>query len=175
MKEYIQITRHPDGKPHYVNLVVLASNGITAGALEFYTSTEELEEIAKALSGRTEDMWKDYLFERGSERLEDKQANYFRLRVSKLKEDHGFTIQLRMNNNSKFSGYRYFLPELSEFYIHTTLERINLLGDLLAKFSKLKEQRLYWSPTEAFLDIESKFKKGEARDNIVDARLLLPE
>jgi len=149
------------------------SNGLSSGGLEFYINTDDLIRIGEALADFPEHNKAKFLFERGSEPPEDNHANYFRLRACCIRGGKSYAIQLRMNNNTNIRGAYFELPEMCEFYIETSLERIKLLGQLFLKFSKLEKQRLYWSDKEAFLDIDKQFQKGEARDNIYNARQLL--
>ena len=49
MKSFIQITRHLYEEPYHLNLVIIASNGLAMGSLEFYLNTSALKDIGEAL------------------------------------------------------------------------------------------------------------------------------
>ena len=113
-----------------------------------------MRKIGESLTNFPEHDKANFLFQHGSERPEDSQANYFRLRACTVRGGKSHAIQLRMNNNSNIRGAYYELPEMCDFYIETNLENIKNLGKLFTQFSELKKQRLFWSGTESFLDIE---------------------
>jgi len=179
MEKYIQITRHLYEEPHQLNLVILASNGMSSGGLEFYSNTTGLKSIGEALINFPEHSTAKYLYELGSERNEDNFGYYFRFRVCTIRAGKSHAIQLRLNNNAHFANQRrgeYFeLPELSDFYIEIDLDQIKFLGQLLVDFSKLKKQRLFWCPDKAFLDNNLKFKDRRVGDTLEAALLSLPE
>jgi len=162
MQSFIQITRHLYEEPYHLNLVIIASNGTAMGSLEFYTNPNSLNEIGKALTSFPKYERANYLFERGSERPEDIFAWYLRLRVFAKNDLNKCAIHLRLNNNEKHNTYRgqpgeitsFSTPQLTDFTIDTNADSVRRLAELFTEFSKLNQQRLYWTPEGGHLDNE---------------------
>ena len=196
MSSFIQITRHLYEEPYTLNLVILASNGSASGSLEFYLSRDSLKELGEGLAGTPNHnravarFSKKSVFERGSERPEDNLAWYFRLRAFAVYRGEAAGIQLRMNNNQNFlsHGRRHSLDlpynhqyiseqlhQLTDFTILTGFDRVKELGRLLIQFSKLKEQRLFWTPEGAgVVDNNLELKDRTCGDVLEAAYLSLP-
>lgn len=197
MSSFIQITRHLYEEPYHLNLVIIASNGFSSGSLEFYLNSDNLAELGRGLSKVLDhnkaraSFYKKSVFEKGSERPEDNHSWYFRLRAFAVYRGQTAAIQLRMNNNQNFSSYerRYSeglplnhqymqgqLHQLTDFSILTDLYKVRELGKAFTQFSKLKEQRLFWTPEEGGLvDNNVKFIDRTAGDVFESAYLSLPE
>ena len=178
---FIQITRHLYEEPYQLNLVILASNGLASGGLEFYSNTTHLEKLGQALSDFPSHDRANHLFELGSERSEDNFGYYFRLRAHGKKKlaygDNRRTrcyIQLRLNNNASAKDHFIEAPQLTDFNIEADFESVRNLGSLLVGFAKLEHQRLSWSPSEGFLDNELEFSDRRDGDNIEAALASLP-
>jgi len=112
MKPLIQIVRHEYEEPYHLNLVVKATNGNTAGNLEFYISADSLIEWADGMESFPVHQRSVYLFELGSERPEDRCAYYFRLRLFTTNSRGHCAIQFRFSNNLELP-----FRESSEFCI----------------------------------------------------------
>lgn len=174
---FIQITRHLYEEPHHLNLVILASNGLASGGMEFYLNTVQVKELGRALSDFPTHDKANHLFELGSERPEDNFGHYLRLRTFANNSRILCSIQLRLNNNEPpNSGKNLVQPQLTDFVIETNSESIKNLGKLLVNFSKLKHQRLFWSPKEGFIDNELQFseRRSGTDENIAAALASLP-
>ena len=178
---FIQITRHLYEEPYQLNLVILASNGLASGGLEFYSNTSQLEKLGHALRDFPSHDSANHLFELGSERPEDNFGSYFRLRAHGKKRltyvDNSRTrcyIQLRLNNNASVKDYIIDAPQLTDFNIEADFESVKNLGILLVNFAKLEHQRLFWNPSEGLLDNELEFSDRRVGDNIEAALASLP-
>lgn len=172
-KSFIQITRHLYEEPHHANLVILASNGLASGGLEFYVNTSQIKEIAQGLVSLPRLGRVNYLFELGSERPEDNFGFYFRLRAfgknMPIYADNSKTncyIQLRMNNNDSMRDGFLTTAQLVDFTIEADFESVRNLGKSLTIFAKLKHQRLVWTPKNSFVDNDLKFRESITGDNI---------
>ena len=197
MSAFIQVTRHLYEEPYQLNLVIIASNGFSSGSLEFYLNADSLAELGRGLSEMpghnkaTAKFYKKPVFEKGSERPEDNHSWYFRLRAFAVYRGQAAAIQLRMNNNQNFLSYgrrhgenlplnhQYIqdqLHQLTDFSIITDLNKILSLGEAFTQFSKLKEQRLFWTPKEGSrVDNNVKYINRTAGDVFESAYLSLPE
>jgi|GEM_PF-711155 len=179
--EFIQITRHLYEEPHQLNLVILASNGMASGGLEFYTNSDRLKALGKALIDFPSHERSNYLFEIGSERPEDRHAYYFRIRVFAKNNQSDCAIQLRMNNNNppnhyqpKWPSYE-TSPQLTDFEIDSDANNIKKLGGLLIEFAKLEHQRLFWTPVQGVVDNELPFLDRRTGDVIESALAAMPD
>ena len=171
MKSFIQITRHLYEEPYQLNLVIIASNGLASGGLEFYSNRERLFELGKSLEEFPSHEKSKFLFESGSEYREDRHAFYLRMRAKALNDREKCLLQIRLNNSQAHDQIKTFEdPQLTDFSIRTSAEAINRLGALLVTFSKLEHQRLYWSPTESWLDNLLAHKERQVGD-VLDAAL----
>ena len=175
---FIQITRHLYEEPYHLNLVILSSNGLASGGLEFYSNTSDIEKLGHDLSDFQAHERENHLFELGSELPKDNFAFYFRMRAyGKGKSTHADNsktrcfIQLRLNNNEPADVSFNDPPLLTDFRIETDFENINKIGNLLVNFAKLKHQRLLWSPSEILLDDEL---NQNVQDNMAAALASLP-
>ncbi len=167
MKPYIQITRHLYEEPYHLNLVILASNGLMTGALEFYTNPNKMNEVGLALEGFPRYQGDKHIWELGSEADWKRRAGYFLLRAYCMRKSGQCLFHLRFNNNMKpHDKPMHPDPAVSEFCIRTTVERIQKFGGLLREFAKLEHQRLYWTNDDAILDNELE-NKGERTGNTV--------
>jgi len=181
MNSFIQITRHLYEEPYQLNFVILASNGLATGGMEFYSNTESIYGIGESFLNFPRHDRSNYLFERGSERPEDNFGWYFRLRVYANNSMENCSIQLRMNNNAPPNvlrprdGIYYVNSQLTDFIIDIDSENLKNLGGLLVTFSELKHQRLFWSPTKALVDNKLPFAERRAGDNIEAALAALPD
>lgn len=86
MRSFIQLSRHLYEEPYHLNLVIIASNGLASGSLEFYTNPGKIAELGSALKTFPSHQRSSHLFEIGSEYPEDQFAFYLRLRVQALNE-----------------------------------------------------------------------------------------
>ena len=129
-----------------MNLVMSASNGHAVGMLEFYLNADALLEWAEGMEKFPTHAKSVYLWEIGSEYLEDRFAYYFRLRLLTVDSLGHCAIQLRFNNNAALPD-----REISEFCIRSEAAQINRLGQLFREFSKLKHQVLHWTLTDGQL------------------------
>lgn len=159
MKPFIQIKRHLDGEPHYMNLVIIACNGCAMGSQEIYLNPEHIQEIGEQLIDFPKHDRSNFLFERGSERPEDNFAWYFRLRAFVKGRLEKCAIQIRLNNNETHNKHRRpdeaaspYQPQITDFCINLDAEDIRRLGDLLVDFSKLEHDRLYWTHDSGYVD-----------------------
>jgi len=143
MKNLLEIERIPYEEPYHINLIFKASNNTCAGKLEIYDNADSLIKCAKALEVFPRHSTDSFLWELGSERLEDNFAFYFRLRVFLLDSAGHGCIQIRLNNNDNF-------PEkaITEFCITCEPAGINRLGTLFREFAKLKSSKLIWNGIE---------------------------
>jgi hypothetical protein len=159
MKSFIQITRHLDGEPHYMNLVIIACNGKAMGSQEIYLNTKSVKDMGENLVDFPNFERSNYLFERGSERSEDNFAWYFRFRAFAKGSLKKCAIQIRLNNNEKHNKHRRpneaaspYEPQLTDFCITLDAEHVRRLGELLIDFSKMNHDRLYWNDEAGYLD-----------------------
>ena len=175
MKPFIQITRHLYEEPHHINLVIIASNGLMTGALEFYTSPDELDEHGAALSEFPRYQGDTNIWELGSETDWKRRAWYFLFRACCMRKSGECLFHLHFNNNSKLHDETmHDYPAVSEFCIRTTAERIQKFGSLMLIFAKLDHQRLYWTHDEATVDNELKNKDERCGDTVRSAMESLP-
>lgn len=139
MKTLIEIERFPYEEPYHINLIVKASNEICAGQLEIYDTANSLRDCASALNAFPRHSKDSFVWELGSERLEDNFAFYFRFRVLLMDSAGHTAIQLRFNNNEDH-------PEklISEFCITCEPAGVNRLGKLFGEFAKLRARKLIW-------------------------------
>ena len=173
-RPFIQITRHLYEEPYHLNLVIIASNGFACGSLEYYLNTTQIKELGQALEGFPSHDRSNHLFELGSERPEDNFAHYLRLRTFANNSKINCSIQIRLNNNASNQVHSFDQPQLTDFIIKANAESINNLGSLLVRFAKLKHQRLFWCPTEGFIDNKLQFPDRQCGDNIAAAFASLP-
>lgn len=137
---HIKITRYEYEEPYHVNLVFEAANETQSTTLEYYCNATDLSDIAEHLEVFPRHNTDIFLYEFGSERLEDKHSYYFRMRVFLTGHTGACAIQIRTNNNED-------LPEreVSEFCILADISQINELGKLFRTYSKLNNKFLEWS------------------------------
>lgn len=180
-ESFIQITRHLYEEPHHLNLVILASNGIASGGLEFYCNTTQIQKLGNDLINFKAHARANHLFELGSERPEDNFGFYFRLRAhgkGKLTyADNSKTrcfLQIRLNNNESPKDYFDDFPQLTDFNIETDFASVRDLGTQLVRFAKLKHSRLFWCLSEALVDNKLEFSERRAGDNMAAALASLP-
>jgi len=154
MKSFIQITRHLYEEPYHLNLVIVASNGLAMGSLEFYSNASDLKDIGEALKKFNYKQTSTYLYELGSERSEDNFAHYFCFKVFPTGRGYrSYAIQIRMNNNEKLRNLGWpHLHQESDFCIEVDIDELGKLAQLFIGFSKLEQNRLYWSPEANYLD-----------------------
>jgi len=168
MKPFIQITRHLDDvEPHALRLVIIASNGLTTGCLDFYLNAGDLKKAGNALTEFSYEKTSDYLLEVGSERKEDNFSHYFRFKAFPTGKGYrSYAIELRLNNNQNLREYGWsYLHQECNFSIETDIDNLRELGSLLNDFSKLKQDRLYWTPETGYLDTAL----GQTSQNYGDA------
>ena len=135
----IRITRTPYEEPHHVNLLFEASNDGQSTKFEYYCNATDLSDIADRLEVFPRHNQDVFLYEFGSERLENRHSYYFRLRVFLTNGVGGCAIQIRTNNNQELPD-----REISEFCIIAESSQINRLGKLFRSYSKLHHAVLYW-------------------------------
>ncbi|WP_422359711.1 hypothetical protein [Reichenbachiella sp.] len=136
---FIKITRHLYEEPYHVNLTVQISNGEQMGTLGIYDNADRLVQIANAMEGFPFNS-KDFKWELGSEKAEDRFAFYFLFNLFISPGDSEATIHVGMNNNE-------LAPEksISEFFMTLEPAAINRLGELFRKFAELQHTGLYWN------------------------------
>ena len=163
MKHFIQITRHPYEEPYQLNLVIMAGNGLTQGALEFYLDPTNLEQIGNALIDFPKHANSRHLFTKGSEYREDGFAWYLRLYFKALMSLENCAIQIRMNNNREplKSVPVFETPQIVDFYLLTDSARLQELGRLLREFANLEHYRLYWDDEAGYLDNATQKYQGQ--------------
>lgn len=175
MKSYIQITRHLYEEPYHLNLVIIASNGLMTGSLEFYTNPNKMDEFGQALKVFPRYEGTPHIWELGAEPDWKRMAWYFLLRAHCMRKSGQCLFHLRFNNNIKpHDKPMHPDPAVSEFCIRTTAERIQKFGGLLREFSKLEHQRLYWTNDEAILDNELENKDERTGNTVRSAMVSLP-
>ncbi len=94
MHEFIQITRHRYEEPYAINLVILASNGMTSGGLELHINPDRILELGQGLIDFPGNQTSRYLFQYGSEYPEDRFACYFRLHAYALNSLESYLLSL---------------------------------------------------------------------------------
>jgi hypothetical protein len=139
-RSYILITRHAYEEPHHLNLVWDVSNGRQRASIEIYLNAADLITLAEALEVFPPHSTDVFLFERGSERSEERWDYYFRLRAFTT-NSVGAALHFRFNNNAE-------LPErcIAEFAIEVDSAQLNRLGALLRRFGELRHSELHWTP-----------------------------
>lgn len=142
MSQYIYIKRVPYDEPHYVNLLMWASNGSVVGGLEFCINADDLLEWAAEMEQFPRHAASVQLWELGSEYPEDRFAFYFRMRLFTTDGLGHCALQFRFNNNQALPD-----REITEFCIPAEAAQINRLGQLLRGFAELKHLVLHWSPS----------------------------
>jgi hypothetical protein len=142
MTHSIKIIRCPYEEPHHLNLVMEATNGRLRGKLEFYCNASDLVELADELEAFPRHATAVYLWELGSERVEDRFAHYFRFRLFTTDSVGHCAIQLRFNNNEDLPD-----REVSEFCIKADPSKLNQFGKLVRKFSIFDHEVLFWGPS----------------------------
>ena len=140
MKNIIEIERIPYEEPYHLELMFKASTEEHAGQLRIYTKTESLKECAQNLIVFPRHSSDSVLWELGSERPEDRFGFYFRFRAILQKSNGESFIQIRLNNNEAAPG-----TAISEFYMSTKVESIQILGGLIREFSELESSKLFWN------------------------------
>jgi len=135
----IKITRTPYEEPHHINLLFEASNESQSTTLDYYCNATDLSDIADHLEVFPRHNTDVFLYEFGSERMEDRHAYYFRLRVFLTNGVGACAIQIRTNNNQEMPD-----REISEFCISAEPSQINRLGQLFRSYSKLNHTVLEW-------------------------------
>ena len=139
MGSLLRITRTPYEEPHQVCLLVQASNGHQTSEIEIYSTPDDLQACARALSGFPRHAGEVFLWELGSERPEDNWAFYFRFRVFATSVTGGCAIQFRFNNNQELPD-----TEVSEFCIRAEPAQLDRLGSLFGRFALLGHEVLLW-------------------------------
>jgi hypothetical protein len=136
----IKITRFPYEEPYHLNLWIEASNGKMNGRLEYYCNADDLSELGNKLVGYLGNQDETIVYERGSEKPEDRFAFFFSLRVNPLDLAGHSVVRIRMNNNQPPPA-----TEVCEFCIPVDVIDVNRLGSLLGAFGKLNHRVLDWS------------------------------
>ena len=142
MTPSIKIIRYPYEEPHHLNLVIEATNGPFRGRLEFYCNASDLIELSNELEAFPRHASAVYLWELGSERVEDRFAHYFRFRLFTIDSVGHCAIQLRFNNNEELPD-----REIAEFCIEAEPSELVKFGNLVRKFSRLEHEVLFWEPS----------------------------
>ncbi len=178
MRYFIQLTRHLYEEPHQLNLVIIASNGLAAGSLEFYSNSDRLHEFGIRLAEFPVHSRDSIFCQRGYEEQIRPWGWYFMCRAVALNEMRDCAIRMRFNNNGR-NPPDGRTPEsdalLTDFWIRSTTDRIRKLGNLIAEFSGLKHRRLYWDAEQALIDNALEFKDRRCGDNLAAAWASLPE
>lgn len=160
MKTFIKVSRFPYEEPHLLNLVIEASNGRSMGQIEIYANTADLIDIASRLEVFPRHPSDVFLYEIGSERLEDRFAYYFRFRVFNDHHSGRFAVHFRFNNNRNFPDL-----EISEFCFPIEVSDLNKLGRLFRSFSKLEQEILFWEPNSGRLFMSNAdFREDSGQD-----------
>ena len=147
------------------------------GSLEFYLNASDLKDIGEALKKFNYKQTSTYLYELGSERSEDNFAHYFCFKAFPTGKGYrSYAIQIRLNNNEKLRKHGWLpLHQESNFAIETDINNLRELGQLLINFSKLKQDRLYWTPETGYLDTVITQSPQDRRDAESRAFSILPE
>jgi hypothetical protein len=146
MRDYIKIERIPYEEPHHLQLKIEASNGRQTASIEIYVDASDLVEVANSLETFPRHASDVFLYEIGSDKVEDRWAYYFRLRAFTFSATGHTALQLCFNNNRDLP-YR----ESAEFCIRSEAAQLNRLGQLFRAFSKLEHETLVWSQTDGCL------------------------
>ena len=139
-KSFIKLRRCPYEEPYHLNLVIQASNGRSSCELEFYVNSKSLCEIADGLKALPK---KDFRWEIGSEKPEDRFAYYLGLHCFAIRPGGECALHIRMNNNEEAPE-----GELSDFYIRAMPADLDRLRALLVQFSRLDHEMLEWTVGE---------------------------
>jgi hypothetical protein len=139
MEKLIKIIRTPYEEPYHINLIFKATNGESAGQLEIYDNADRLKTLAYILEDFPFKDEKEYLWELGSEKAEDRFAFYFKCQFSLIKHTDDCLVRIRLNNNEE--GIE---KSISEFNIQCKPAELNKLGQLFREFAKLKKETLTW-------------------------------
>lgn len=139
MEKLIEIIRTPYEEPYHINLIFKATNGESAGQLEIYDNADGLKKLADILEDFPFKDEKEYLWELGSEKSEDRFAFYFKCEFSLIKHTSDCLVGIRLNNNEE--GIE---KSISEFNIQCKPAELNKLGQLFREFSKLEKETLTW-------------------------------
>jgi hypothetical protein len=139
-KPYLIVRRHPwDEEPINVEIQISPSNGLFAGAIQFYCAAQDLAEIGSALQNFPASVGDEYRYEVGSEDPAQRCSVYFLLRAYTTNAAVHCALQLRMNSNSSPPN-----EGVCEFSIRAEAAAINRLGALLEQFSRLGHLELHW-------------------------------
>ncbi|NRA29975.1 MAG: hypothetical protein HRU11_06900 [Parvularculaceae bacterium] len=175
LNSFIQISRHLYEEPYTLNLVIIASNGYAQGALEFYSNTEILEDLSIAFSTFPDHERARHSYQGGSEYPEDNFGWYLRLMAKALNHKEKCLLKLRLNNNARINVDQFMDdPKLTDFSIRTSADSIKRLGEALIEFSKLRHQRLFWTPDDCIVDNNLEYRERRVGDTLEAARLSLP-
>jgi hypothetical protein len=147
MNHYVRITRTPYEEPFHLELLLEVSKGRQTAALQIYINAVDLIGMAKALEDVPRHATDVYVYELGSERVEDRFGYYLRFRAFVTDGGGHCALQFRMNNNEDLPG-----REVAEFCIETEAASVNRLGKLLRTFARLEHTSLFWSSDEATLE-----------------------
>jgi hypothetical protein len=134
----LRITRHPYEEPHCVNLVVQASTDGCSAELEIYANAEDLTRAAEALAAFLRPD-REFKWELGSERPEDRFAFYFLLRVWQVSAGGRCAAGVRFSNNRYPPDRR--VAELSWLVDPADVDR---LASCFREFSKLSSDTMEW-------------------------------
>jgi hypothetical protein len=140
LEKLIKIIRNPYEEPYHINLIFKASNGESTGQLEIYDNADSLKELADVLEDFPFKKTKNFLWELGSEKPEDRFRFYFKCEFSIIKHSSECVVRIRLNNNE--DGIE---KSISEFNIQCYPAELNKLGQLFREFSKLKKKTLIWN------------------------------
>ena len=145
MTYFIEVTRVPYEEPYHVELHWHVSNGNTSTKFEYYHNATSIRDIGDRLVDFPKSQKDKYEFVVGSENPMDRFAYYFRFEAS-VQSLNQSTLFFRFNNNDAFP-----YKEVNEFCIQTDPRKLNELGKLFLKFSKLDDESLYWSDRRQYV------------------------
>ncbi len=148
-KTSLQLFRYTMGEPELLNLGIIASNGQQSGAHEFFCSVDDVRRAGRELSvfpGHRND---EFLWELETIYPSDGGTGASFFRVFVFNGRGHCAIQVRFDNNLE-------LPDraVTDFCIKAEAAKLNLLGDLLSKFARLKHGELWWDTQAGGFDDE---------------------
>ncbi len=136
----IELVRTPYEEPHYLCLLITASNGRLRGELEYYCNVSDLQKIGAQLRDYSGNRDEEIVYELGSEKPEDRFAYFLSIRVKAINSRGYCYVSVRLNNNDSGPD-----REITDFTIPTGVAGVNRLGDLLIGFGELRHRRLIWN------------------------------
>lgn len=138
MTSLLRITRHAYEEPHCVNLVVQASTDGCSAELEVYANAEDLARAADALEAFLRPD-REFKWELGSERPDDRFAFYFLLRVWQVSAAGRCAAGIRFCNNQQPPDRR-----VAEFSWLVEPADVDRLGRSFREFSRLASDAMEW-------------------------------